>query len=173
VDFDGTGDERARFRICFVCTGNICRSPMAATVFLAVAREQGFESSVVVSSAGTGDWHVGERADPRTLTALARKDYDGSAHRAKQFEPSWFDELDLVIALDRTHERVLRAWAPTEQDRAKVHLLTSFDPDRTGLDIADPYYSDDAMFDHTLTEIEHSARTLFAQIRPALRQGAA
>jgi protein-tyrosine phosphatase len=173
VTYDETDAEAARFRICFVCTGNICRSPMAETVFRRIARDAGHEASVIVSSAGTGDWHVGERADPRTLGALTHRGYDGSAHRAKQFEPEGFADLDLVIALDRTHERVLNAWAPTEQERAKVHLLTSFDRELGAVDIADPYYSDDARFDETLAAIERACRALFDQIRPALRQGAA
>ncbi|WP_291050844.1 low molecular weight protein-tyrosine-phosphatase [Herbiconiux sp.] len=156
------------FRICVVCTGNICRSPMAEVVLRDLVDRAGLSGRVVVTSAGTGDWHVGEHADPRTVEALRARGYDGSAHRARQFEGAWFDELDLVIALDRSHERVLRSWARTDEDKQKVRLLLGFDPDYAGRhDVPDPYYSDAAMFDSVLAMIEHSSAALFRQIEPA------
>ncbi|MBN9605603.1 MAG: low molecular weight phosphotyrosine protein phosphatase [Actinomycetales bacterium] len=163
----------APFRICFVCTGNICRSPMAEAILRSLAASRGLEGDLVVSSAATGDWHVGERADPRTIAALAAHGYDGSAHRARQFDPAWFPGLDLVVALDRGQERVLREWAPTEHDRGKVSLLSSFDPEPGApADVPDPYYSDAALFDSVLTTIERCTRALFRQLEPAIRRGA-
>ena len=70
MSFDRTLDESALFRICFVCWGNICRSPMAEVVFRDIVKRAGFDGKVTVISAATGDWHVGERSDERTLTAL-------------------------------------------------------------------------------------------------------
>ncbi|GAA4267465.1 low molecular weight protein-tyrosine-phosphatase [Frondihabitans peucedani] len=191
ADFGGTvAAETALFRIVFVCTGNICRSPMAATVFSALVAAAGFADRVVVDSAGTGDWHVGERADSRTIAALRGRGYDGSRHRARQFEAADFDRHDLVVVFDRGQERILRAWAPSETERSKVQLLLSFDRDgrtgRTGgilpqsaggrpagdgTDVPDPYYSDAAMFEAVLDMVEHAATALFKQIEPALRQG--
>ncbi len=72
MSFDRTLDEAALFRICFVCTGNICRSPMAETVFKSLVKKAGLESKVAVISAGTGDWHVGESSDERTLAGCGR-----------------------------------------------------------------------------------------------------
>lgn len=97
------------FRVIFVCTGNICRSPMAEVVLRALSAQNGLGARVVSRSAGTGDWHVGERADGRTLDALSRRGLDGSHHRARQFSAAAFSENDLIVALDRTHERILRA----------------------------------------------------------------
>ena len=129
----------ALFRICFVCTGNICRSPMAEVVFTDLVRRAGMEKSIAVMSAGTGDWHVGERSDERTLSALAGKGYDGSRHRARQFDPGWFEDLDLIVVFDRSQERILKAWAATDQDRSKVQLLLSFDSEQAELgDVPDP-----------------------------------
>ncbi|NYM64134.1 low molecular weight phosphotyrosine protein phosphatase, partial [Salmonella enterica subsp. enterica serovar Typhimurium] len=71
------------FRICFVCTGNICRSPMAEAVFNELIRKRGWEGLVSVRSAGTGEWHVGEPSDPRTLDALRSRGYEGDVHRAR------------------------------------------------------------------------------------------
>lgn len=173
MSFERTFDETALFRICFVCTGNICRSPMAETVFNSLVRKAGLEGSFAVLSAGTGDWHVGEPSDERTLAALAAQGYNGSGHRARQFDPAWFENLDLVVVFDRSQERILSTWASTEQDRSKVQLLLSFDNEQAPLsDVPDPYYSDAAMFDQVLTMIERACAALFRQITPGIRQGA-
>jgi protein-tyrosine phosphatase len=172
MSFDRTLDESALFRICFVCTGNICRSPMAEVVFRDLVRKAGYEGAIAVISAGTGDWHVGEHSDARTIEALAARGYDGSQHRAKQFNPEWFDSLDLVVVFDRSQERILRAWASTDQDRGKVQMLLSFDSEQAArVDVPDPYYSDAAMFGNVLGMIEKSSAALFRQIEPGIRRG--
>lgn len=171
----GEGDEqtaRPPFRICFVCTGNICRSPMAEAVMKRIIRDRGWEGQVIVESAGTGEWHVGEPADPRTLDALARRGYDADEHRARQFDPVWFQTHDLVVGFDRGHERILRSWAPSDDARASVQIITDVDPEGAGIDVPDPYYSDAELFDHVLAVIERACRALATQLEPALRQGA-
>ena len=157
------------FRVIFVCTGNICRSPMAEVVLRALATRHGLDSHMVSTSAGTGDWHVGERADMRTLDALARRGFDGSLHRARQFGATTFAENDLIVALDRTHERILRAWARTDDDEGKVTLLRAFDPHASSMDVPDPYYAGPEMFDSVLAMIETATRGLFSQLEPAVR----
>ncbi len=160
------------FRICFVCTGNICRSPMAEAVFRRLTAEHGLDGRLRVESAATGDWHVGERADARTVAALDARGYDGRSHRARQFDPAWFPTFDMVVAFDRGQERTLREWARDEQDVAKVHLLLGFDPEAApGSDVPDPYYSDSAMFETVLGTIERACLGLFRQLQPVLRQG--
>src|SRR5690242_17395310 len=86
------------YRLCFVCSGNICRSPMAAAVMRQLLDDEGLGDVVEVDSAGTGAWHEGERADVRALAALRDGGYDGSAHRAQGFGDDWLDERDLVLA---------------------------------------------------------------------------
>ena len=160
----------APFRVVFVCTGNICRSPMAEVVFRWFAEQAGLSDRVVSTSAGTGDWHVGERADARTLESLARRGYDGSRHRARQFTREDFERNDLVVALDRSHERILTSWARTPNDADKLALMLSFDPQAAGtLDVPDPYYAGPAMFDEVLGMIESACRALFRQLEPAVR----
>ena len=172
MSFDRALDESTLFRICFVCTGNICRSPMAEAVFGDLVTRQGYERSVSVMSAGTGDWHVGEKADSRTISALAARGHDVLAHRARQFDPDWFDKLDLVVVFDRGQERILKAWAATEADRGKVALLLSFDQEQAPqVDVPDPYYSDAALFDTVLDMIERGSSALFRQIKPGIRLG--
>lgn len=171
-DVDGRRAPAPVFRVIFVCTGNICRSPMAEAIFRRLIAQSGLTGRIAVSSAATGDWHVGERADARTIATLAAHGYDASTHRARQFESAWFADLDLVVAFDRGQERILRQWAPTEHDRSKVSLLMAFDPDGgAGPDVPDPYYSDAALFDSVRATIEHASTALFRQLEPGIRRG--
>ena len=146
---------------------------MAETVLKRLATRSGLSGRVSITSAGTGDWHVGEPADDRTLLALAARGYNASGHRGRQFDPAWFDDLDLVVVFDHSQERTLKSWAPTDQDRSKVQLLLSFDGEQsTSSDVPDPYYSDAALFDQVLSMIEKACVALFRQITPGIRQGA-
>ena len=146
---------------------------MAEAVFRSLLAARGFEGRLEVSSAATGDWHVGERADARTIAALATRGYDAAQHRARQFDSAWFTSLDLVVVFDRGQERTLREWAPDDASRAKVQLLLSFDDSGVGAsaEVPDPYYSDAALFDSVLTTIERASVALFRQLEPVLRQG--
>lgn len=153
------------YRVCFVCTGNICRSPMAEIVFRARVTEAGLDELVEVDSAGTGGWHEGDGADPRTVAVLEDNGYAGG-HTARQFQPSWFSRLDLVIALDSGHLGALRRLAPTEQDARKVRLFRSYDPAAgDDLDVPDPYYGGTDGFEECLEMVEAASAGLLAAVR--------
>jgi len=153
------------YRVCFVCTGNICRSPMAESVFRARTAEAGLDGLVEVDSAGTGGWHEGDGADPRTVSVLEENGYE-SSHTARQFQPSWFSRLDLVIALDTGHLKALRRLARTPKDAAKVRLLRSYDPAAgDDLDVPDPYYGGLDGFEECLEMVEAASEGLLAEVR--------
>ncbi|MFI5684584.1 low molecular weight protein-tyrosine-phosphatase [Streptomyces sp. NPDC051636] len=153
------------YRVCFVCTGNICRSPMAESVFRARVAEAGLEDLVEVDSAGTGGWHEGDAADPRTVSVLDGHGYD-SDHTARRFQASWFARLDLVIALDTGHLKALRRLAPTQDDARKIRLLRSFDPAAgDDLDVPDPYYGGLDGFEECLEMVEAASTGLLAAVR--------
>ena len=136
--------------ISFICTGNICRSPMAAVVFREHARRAGLEDQVEVSSAGTGPWHVGEGADPRTLKVLADHGYP-TEHVAAQLGDEHLD-ADLLLAMDAGHLRVLR---DSLDDPERARLLRSFDPAAAdGAEVPDPYFGGDRGFEDVLAMIE-------------------
>ncbi|MER6268239.1 low molecular weight protein-tyrosine-phosphatase [Streptomyces sp900105755] len=161
------------YRVCFVCTGNICRSPMAESVFRSRTAEAGLEDLVETDSAGTGGWHEGDGADPRTVRVLQEHGYD-SEHTARQFQASWFARLDLVIALDSGHLKSLRRLAPTEEDARKVRLLRSYDPAAgDDLDVPDPYYGGLDGFEECLEMVEAASAGLLAAVRAEVEGTAA
>ncbi|MET7575593.1 low molecular weight protein-tyrosine-phosphatase [Streptomyces sp. NPDC005492] len=153
------------YRVSFVCTGNICRSPMAESVFRARVAEAGLDGLIEVDSAGTDGWHEGDGADPRAVAVLEEHGY-GTNHVARRFQASWFSRLDLVIALDTGHRKALRRLAPTERDAQKIRLLRSYDPAAgDDLDVPDPYYGGLDGFEECLEMVEAASEGLFAVVR--------
>jgi protein-tyrosine phosphatase len=135
-------DPHHRLSVVFVCTGNICRSPIAEKVFVHELEQAGLADAVHVSSAGTGNWHVGSPADERAAAVLRAAGYQVD-HIARQVDAEQLG-ADLVVALDNSHRRALQSLVP-EPDR--VRLLRSFDPDApAGAEVPDPYYGDDDGF---------------------------
>lgn len=133
-----------------ICSGNICRSPMAEKLLRAALADAGLAGRVAVSSAGVGSWHVGEPMDSRAAATLARHGLD-TDHTARQIDSGTAD-ADLVLAATTDHLRDLRrAGVPPERTR----LLRSFDPDSPDqAEIPDPYYGGPDGFEDVLAMIE-------------------
>lgn len=154
----------AVFHVVFVCSGNICRSPMAASVFAEHVRRAGLADRVRVTSAGIGPWHVGEPADARAAELLADHGYP-TEHVAAQVAD---DDLgaDLLLAMDAGHEKALRR---VVDDPGRVRLFRSFDPAATGdLDVPDPYYGGPAGFADVLAMIEAAVPGLLDHVHQRL-----
>jgi protein-tyrosine phosphatase len=124
---------------------------MGEVVLRAKLAEAGV-AEVLVTSSGTGGWHVGDPMDPRAAAALRRRGYDGSTHRARRFDPTWFGECDLVLAMDSGHLAAL------SRSGEEVQL---FAPD----DVPDPYYGEDDGFDEVLARIEKAADAWVDRLR--------
>ena len=133
------------YRICLVCLGNICRSPMAEVILRDELDRAGLSGRVEVDSAGTGDWHVGGPMDRGARAELSRRGYDGSAHRARQFDRAWFRRYDLVLAMDDSNLSGLRRMAPDREAAERTAMFRSFDPalagrgDGSDQEVPDPY----------------------------------
>lgn len=164
------------YRVCFVCTGNICRSPMAEVVLRHLASSQTAPGTpgeplagrLEISSAGTGPWHDGEPMDPRAAAALAARGYADHGHVARQFRKDRLERLDLVLALDRRHRETLRSLAGPGRADGRALMLRSFDPAAGGeVDIADPFYDDDR-FGPCLTQIEAACAGLVQALASAV-----
>ena len=145
--------------VVFVCSGNICRSPIAEKVFAAELERAGLADGVRVTSAGTGGWHVGDPADERAAAVLRAAGYP-SDHRARQVDADTLG-ADLIVALDDTHRRALsRAGA------GRVRLLRSFDPAAPErAEVPDPYYGEDAGFDEVLAMIRAAVPGMLDWVR--------
>jgi protein-tyrosine phosphatase len=153
-------------RICFVCLGNICRSPTAHGVMEKLVADAGLADRIELDSAGTGNWHVGELPDPRSREAAGARGYDLS-HRARQFVASDFARFDLVVAMDRSnlaHLQRLAAAYPGKPPR--IELLRAFDPDAPPhAEVPDPYAGGGRDFERVLDICERACRGLLAHVR--------
>ncbi len=125
-------------RVCFVCLGNICRSPTAEGVFRQLVADAGLSDRIEAHSAGTAAYHQGEPPDARSAAAAAERGVELGG-RARQFVASDFDRFDYVVAMDTSNRDALAGLGNVSDDA--VHLLRDFDPDSPdGADVPDPYY---------------------------------
>ncbi|MFN8607058.1 MAG: low molecular weight protein-tyrosine-phosphatase [Vulcanimicrobiota bacterium] len=137
--------------LCFVCLGNICRSPTAEGVMLHLLKERGLEHKILVDSAGTGGYHLGEPADHRSIQAARRRGVHLPS-RARQFEKADLLRFDYVLAMDTSNLSALERIGDGQQ-RHKIHLLRDFDPkSRKGSSVPDPYYGGDGGFEEVLDQ---------------------
>lgn len=154
---------RDAYRITVVCLGNICRSPIGEAVLRARIAEAGLSHRVVVDSAGTGDWHLGQGANPRTTAALAARGYRHD-HVARQIAPDWFTDIDLVLAMDQVNYADLQRMISRSRAASELRMMRSFDPDlahlpepHPDLDVPDPYYGGPEDFDEVLQMVERAS----------------
>lgn len=165
----GTGARR--YRITVVCLGNICRSPIGEAVLRARIAEAGLDDLVDVDSAGTGDWHLGLGADPRTLATLDDHGYSHD-HTARQITEDWMAEVDLLLAMDEANYRDLARMIERSAGEPDLRMMRSFDPELSHLpephpDLAvpDPYYGGADGFVDVLRMIERASDGLVAHVR--------
>jgi protein-tyrosine phosphatase len=136
-----------------VCSGNICRSPIAAKVYATELARAGLADQVRVTSAGTGPWHAGEPADERAAEVLRRHGYP-TEHVARQVNSDHLD-ADLLLAATSEHVAALTRVLGKREATEKVRLLRSFDPAAPpGAELPDPYYGGDRGFDEVLEMVE-------------------
>ena len=157
-------DPSQPYRVSLVCLGNICRSPMAEVVLRAHLARAGLDGKVIVDSAGTGDWHAGERMNSRARAELARRGYDGGAHRARQFDASWLPERDLVLAMDSINLKALKSLHRTiSGDSSRICLFG--DAARLGgMEIPDPYGGNAVEFARVLDLLESAMPRLVPRL---------
>ncbi|KAB0636092.1 low molecular weight phosphotyrosine protein phosphatase [Burkholderia stagnalis] len=153
-----------RVAICFVCLGNICRSPTAEGVMRHQVEAAGLADRIDVDSAGTGDWHVGEAPDSRAQAAARTRGYDLSALRARQVSGADFERFDLLLAMDGANFAELHRRCPAEH-RDKVRLLMEFAPGAAESEVADPYFGGAQGFEQVLDQCEAACRGLLDTLR--------
>jgi len=154
--------------VLFVCTGNICRSPTAEGVFVKMVLDAGLADRIVIDSAGTHGYHVGEPPDARATAAAQVRGYDLSLLRARKFERSDFTRFDLVLAMDEDNRAFLaRLCRPS--DGHKLRMMMEYARRHRAIEVPDPYYGEPDDFEQVLDMLEDAARGLLEAIVPKSR----
>ncbi|MBS7565410.1 low molecular weight phosphotyrosine protein phosphatase [Mucilaginibacter sp. Bleaf8] len=144
-------------KILMVCLGNICRSPLAEGIMQYQAQQNGFDWEI--DSAGTGNWHIGQGPDRRSVRAAQKFGVDISKQVCRQFKVSDFDAFDLILVMDKNNLSDVLAQARSEQDAAKVRLLLN------DKEVPDPYY-DDTQFEPVFKLIEGGCKDIIKTYTP-------
>lgn len=162
-------DPGEPYRICLVCLGNICRSPMAEQVLRTELERAGLDAAVRVDSAGTGSWHIGAGMDRRAASTLRIHGYP-TDHVARQFDRAWFAHRDLLLALDTDNQADLVRVAPDRQTaEERVRLFLSFAPGGgPRAEVPDPYYGGEDGFTTVLNMIEAASKGLAGELTQLL-----
>ena len=165
-----------QLRVTAVCLGNICRSPIAEAVLRDRIHAAGLSEKVVVDSAGTGDWHLGHEADPRTHAILSQNGYL-LTHSARQITSSWMAEIDIILVMDSSNYLNVEALVRDSGLAPELYMIRSFDPELAHydkfspeLDVPDPYYDRENGFALVLEMIERSAAEFVARLPGCLNQ---
>lgn len=143
-------------KILMVCLGNICRSPLAHGVLADLIEKEGLGWSV--DSAGTGDWHVGNQPDKRSIAVAKKYGVDIAGQRAQLFETSFFDEYDHIFVMDENNYQDVNALARNEEDRRKVKMFLL-----EGV-VPDPYF-DASQFEGVYHMIENRCKELLRELK--------
>ncbi len=158
-----------RTRICFVCLGNIVRSPLAEGLFRKLVEEAGVDHKYQIESAGTSDWHIGEPPDKRMRRVAASHGLEYSG-RARQYQPEDFERFDLIVAMDNTNRINLIDLVPSKEARQKIHLLREFDPmSGPNQSVPDPYYGYIDGFERVYLIVERSCKGLLQALEDGYR----
>ena len=152
-------------KISFVCLGNICRSPLAQGVFQDLVNREKLNQKIFVSSAGTGNWHIGNLPDERMRQTAQSKGIQLES-RAQQFQSKDFNRFNLVLAMDHSNLTRLAEIAPSTLSPDKLMLFRSFDPKSNGdQDVPDPYYGGAKGFEEVYRMVERTCPPILAYIK--------
>lgn len=160
--------EDNQFKICYVCLGNICRSPTAEGVFEHLVNERKLQNYFEVDSAGTSAYHIGESANSNSQHT-ANKHGITLHSKARQFKPSDLDYFDLILAMDNENLQNVRQMAGAKHEE-KIGLMRDFDPKPGDGEVPDPYYGGAEGFENVFQIVKRSCEELLDQLEPHIRE---
>ena len=151
--------------ISFVCLGNICRSPLAQGVFQDLVNREKLDQNIFISSAGTGNWHIGNLPDERMRQTAHSKGIKLES-RAQQFQSKDFNRFNLILAMDHSNLIRLSEIAPSTLPPDKLMLFRSFDPESNDdQDVPDPYYGGAKGFEEVYSMVKRTCPPLLDYIK--------
>ena len=150
------------YKICFVCLGNICRSPTAEGIFHHLVKERGLENYFEIDSAGTSAYHIGESANSKSQRTANSHGIKLSS-RARQFQPDDLNYYDLILAMDRENLNNVKRMA-SDNHEAKIGLMRDFDPKPGDGQVPDPYYGGPQGFENVFQIVKRSCEHLLDEL---------
>jgi len=153
-----------KISVLFVCMGNICRSPTAEAVFRHFVENAGMSEHILIDSAGTHDYHIGDSPDARAQRSAQQRGYDMSGLRGRQVGEGDFNRFDYVLAMDKANLQILRSIAPPGADK-KAKLFLEYARHHGEREVPDPYYGGSDGFERVLDMVEDAAQGLLEEIR--------
>ncbi len=150
--------------VLFVCLGNICRSPMAQTVFEKIIEEKGVVDKFEVDSAGLHGWHEGDKADPRMKKHAEARGYD-ITHRSRPIRKEDFDKFDYIVGMDDQNMQALYQLARSEEHKAKILRMTDFLQEISADTVPDPYYGGEEGFEYVIDLLEDACEGFYLEIK--------
>jgi len=151
-------------RILFVCLGNICRSPMAESVFRKIIEEKGLSNDFIIDSAGMISYHQGELPDSRMRYFAGKRSYSLN-HRSRPFTSADFDNFDMIIGMDDQNIADLQNKALTIEETDKIYRMVDFCQKLNTTYVPDPYYGGDKGFENVIDLLEDACNGLFESLR--------
>jgi len=157
-------------KVLFVCLGNICRSPAAEGIFRDMVRAEGLEDKIHIDSCGTGGWHEGDGPDNRMIAHAHKRGYDLSQLEARQIRvPEDLAGFDYILTMDNANLKHVLALDVQRLHHQKVRPLVTYCKIHDIKEVPDPYYREDAGFEHVLDLLEDACRELLTHIKKELQ----
>ncbi|WP_037319959.1 low molecular weight protein-tyrosine-phosphatase [Salegentibacter sp. Hel_I_6] len=148
-------------KVLMVCLGNICRSPLAEGIL----KSKIDESKVFVDSAGTGDYHIDDSPDPRSIAVAKKNNLDITYQRGRQFQKEDFDKFDRIYVMDNQNFKDVIALARNDDDRAKVQLILDEIFPAENVDVPDPYFGGDQGFENVYQMLDEACEKIAQQLK--------
>jgi protein-tyrosine phosphatase len=148
-------------KILMVCLGNICRSPLAEGILASKLSNEHF----IVSSAGTGNWHIGNKPDDRSIAVAKINGLDISSQKGVQFMAPFLDEYDYIFAMDTSNYKNILALATTDAQKSKVHLILNELFPGENVDVPDPYFGMENGFEIVYKMLDDSCNILANRLK--------